>query len=385
MQKDYTSWYYENIILPEFAKLTKRAKKFNVNLELKVIDTFTKLEESGFYHWNGDPIMNAVEMVTVELTGADMVINGWTVIARIEHESVGNIVMTYKEIPESYREDTKGHCDHCHSNRFRKTTYVLENEAEELKQVGKSCLKDFFATDPASILFKESCSSFLDDEESSYGGGHHSRVWDIEESLQVFVMIIRRHGYTSKKKAEEEYRTSTASYFYDYHDDLLHNKSEWEKHFEFPTEDDKKLASDVLNWIKTNDIDTDYMKNLKAIVSNDYTKGKYLGYIGSAIPAYQRALNIEVERRKQSLSQFVGTEGARIEVELTVTKIIGIDSHWGICHLYIMEDQNGNVFKWKSSNAELEQDKIYKLKGTVKAHNTYYGINQTELTRCKLA
>jgi hypothetical protein len=140
----------------------------------------------------------------------------------------------------------------------------------------------------------------------------------------------------------------------------------------------------VLDWLKTNEITTDYIKNLKSIVSNDYTKGKYLGYLGSAIPAYQRALNIEVERRKQSLSQFVGAEGARIEVEVTVTKVIGIDSQWGTCHLYIMEDQNGNVFKWKSSSADLDQEKTYKLKGTVKGHNAYYGVNQTELTRCKI-
>jgi hypothetical protein len=45
----------------------------------------------------------------------------------------------------------------------------------------------------------------------------------------------------------------------------------------------------------------------------------------------------------------------------------------------------GNVLKWFSSrNAGLETGATVKLKGTVKAHETYHDLAQTVTTRCNV-
>ena len=48
-------------------------------------------------------------------------------------------------------------------------------------------------------------------------------------------------------------------------------------------------------------------------------------------------------------------------------------------------DENGNVYTWKTSGGIYCDESIdeVELKGTVKAHNEYRGVKQTELTRCK--
>ncbi len=47
-----------------------------------------------------------------------------------------------------------------------------------------------------------------------------------------------------------------------------------------------------------------------------------------------------------------------------------------------MVDEAGNIFVWKTGNWIEEESFI--ITGTVKKHEEFHGIKQTELTRCRI-
>ena len=85
-----------------------------------------------------------VRYVLVEAEGVAE-INGWKFIASVEHTPKGNIIRQACgiEVPERYYTGEPV-CEHCHSNRIRKDTFIVMNEETgEFKQVGRSCLADY--------------------------------------------------------------------------------------------------------------------------------------------------------------------------------------------------------------------------------------------------
>lgn len=388
MIRNYPKWKYEYVTLPLFAKLQKKAKKFNVTLELKVLEEYWENIGKNFH-------TEMVEYVKVEITGADLGIAGWQVVARIEHLEQGNIINAYSEMPEVYREN-KGSCDHCHTNRTRSVTYILKNEFEEYKQVGKTCLKDFFAMDPGVILFKESIYKEMDEEDNRdfYG---KSAGFEVEEIMQASAMIIRRHGYLSKAKSQElQANFCTRDYLFRFFspDISEHDRKFRQEMFENCTEQDIELAAKVTEWFKELVPVNDYQENLKVIFAGKYCKEKHWGYLVSAIPFYQRQMGIEFEKKYRPESNFQGEIGKRLEFQVKLIKHLVWDSDFGTTHFYIMEDLTGNLLTWKSSRYiyefhddrtnEIKQEVMFKLKGTVKAHTVYKDRKQTELSRCKV-
>lgn len=93
---------------------------------------------------------------------------------------------------------------------------------------------------------------------------------------------------------------------------------------------------------------------------------------------------------EESESNFFGNIGDKCEVTLTYVKSNGFESTYGyrttIKYFHIFKDENGNVFIWKTTNSlyKVEPNTVITLKGTIKEHNVYKGIKQTELTRCKV-
>lgn len=81
-------------------------------------------------------------------------------------------------------------------------------------------------------------------------------------------------------------------------------------------------------------------------------------------------------------SQHVGTIGARIELTLTVNKVFSFDSMYGMTHINICKDADGNVIVYKGSNS-FEEGETVRVKATVKAHEERDGVAQTLIARPK--
>lgn len=80
-------------------------------------------------------------------------------------------------------------------------------------------------------------------------------------------------------------------------------------------------------------------------------------------------------------SEFVGGIGERLDLALTVKKVVQLEGAYP-SNMHIMEDDDGNVFVWTTSSKRLTEELVYTMRGTVKDHRVYRNVNQTILTRC---
>ena len=84
-------------------------------------------------------------------------------------------------------------------------------------------------------------------------------------------------------------------------------------------------------------------------------------------------------------SQFQGAVGERLDLELLVTKVIELpNDYFGSSKMHIFQDADDNIYTWTTTAKTLTEGENYTLRGTVKEHKKYKGVNQTVLTRCAI-
>jgi hypothetical protein len=83
-------------------------------------------------------------------------------------------------------------------------------------------------------------------------------------------------------------------------------------------------------------------------------------------------------------ANFVGKVGERLELELLVNKISSIEGAYGLSNIHLMEDKDKNVFVWTTTAKKLIEGNLYKMRGSIKEHRNYKGVNQTILSRCTI-
>lgn len=83
-----------------------------------------------------------------------------------------------------------------------------------------------------------------------------------------------------------------------------------------------------------------------------------------------------------SSSQFVGKIGERLDLVLTVERVVNLDNYFGSSQMHIMHDEEGNVFVWTTSARSWAEGSQRLVRGTVKDHKVYRNECQTWLTRC---
>lgn len=86
---------------------------------------------------------------------------------------------------------------------------------------------------------------------------------------------------------------------------------------------------------------------------------------------------------EKSNSKFQGVVGERLDLVITVTRVIHGENYFGNYALHEMVDNAGNIYVWKTSSNDWEAGTIKHIKGTVKEHKTYKNADKTILTRCQ--
>lgn len=81
-------------------------------------------------------------------------------------------------------------------------------------------------------------------------------------------------------------------------------------------------------------------------------------------------------------SEYQGEVGDRLELFVTVTRVIPMDSAYGTANMHIMRDDDNNCYVWITTAKCLDENSKYEVKGKVKAHKSYKNTRQTILTRC---
>lgn len=335
--------------------------------------------------------------------------NGWRFVATIDHHAEGNVIRAYDTeltIPDKYK-SCGPTCEHCNKIRSRKDTYLIYNEEnQEFKQVGKSCLQEFTnGLSAENITFF--CSIYEKMEDGyEYSGPSSNRYIAVESILPYAFECYKHWGYQKSINSIEGdvpvgYR-STSSRVVDYYyinrafakdRERLHQEMDevgFDANSEFAVENTKA----ALEWIRNEKDDTsEYIRNLHVICSDDYTDYRSLGFVVSLTTAYMRHIDklAAYEKKQKALeetrkaSQHVGQEGQRLTVNCTSFECKSSwDGYYGMTYLYQFKDADENIYIWYASNPVSDEERIVSVVGTVKQHSEFNGIKQTVLTRCKV-
>jgi hypothetical protein len=384
-------------------KFNKRAKKLNVN-PLKISfdneQMFPMSIDVGKDSF-GHPISKEIQVKHIDAT-VDYeipIIEGWELISNFDanQDSDGNIVVftstvPNKELPEKFMEKSEIHCDHCGHIRFRKKSFLLRNvESNEYKEVGSTCIKDFFGWNPKGFLFAATWNypgmfsfDMPKDLDSFRSYGYDTGV-DFDKFMTMTSAVIRKHGWVSRALAKQKDLVSTAC-------EVGHQLFEKpkEKHKISPDDNDKKIAAATIAWFTELDAgNNDYFHNCKKVVKLSFVPFKMEGVAASMIQTYNREtfrgeekVRLKAENKE---SDFFGKLNDRIKG--LVVKVVykqHIESDFGISTLYIfVNEETGNKFKtfYSGSKWELGKNDMVVITGTIKKHDEYKGEKSTMLNR----
>ena len=413
-----------NKFLEDVEKINKRAAKYKFpKVELQVIDK-KELPEYRQFDSKSSTRTATGRYLTwyfVKVVSPPPILDGWKFVARIDHESFGNIIVKspqskYKGSLTQEYGDKAPKCDHCKTIRDRKATFVIEKDGK-IQTVGRSCLKDYVTGDPyAFIQYADTLSWLLgalleennrgesDDFGSSRGGIGR---YNIADALAYMYQTAKKVGYVSKKKENESRdefgqaaNPSTVSVYIE----MMNDPKKRPKDTDESIEERKKLGEEILSWGRQNvpemyqrELDkggnyADYYGNLSTLLKgsegNATIEEKHLALLGSVIGLYLRWQdNQEKEKVNKSndSSQWIGEVGEKLKgFDANVISVRPYRSDYGISHRVNLQDDNGNNFTWWSKDPSLaDGDRIKIEVATVKKHDDFKGIKSTTLLRVK--
>ena len=338
--------------------------------------------------------------------------NGWRFVATLDHHAEGNVIRAYDTeltIPDRYK--TCGPtCEHCNKIRSRKDTYLIYNEENnEFKQVGKACLQEFTnGLSAENVAFF--CSIYEKMEGAgSYSGMSYNRYIEVSDILRYAFECYNHWGYQKSRNSLEDegvtapynYRSTkdrVTDYYYIKRQPLkvqeqLQTEMD-EVGFSINSEYAVSTTEAALEWIRgIENPDSEYIRNLKVICSDECTDWRSLGILVSLTVAYDRHLGKVAEYEKKQKAQeeekesseHVGNIGEKLEVNCTSFELKSSwDGRFGMTYLYKFTDESGNIYIWYASSPVADADLVTKVKGTVKDHSEFQSVKQTVLTRCRV-
>lgn len=331
-------------------------------------------------------------MVEVEVFGPRPRFDGWTFVGRLDFTSAAPAVLRMmvpgERCPDAFYDVEPGRCDHCHASRQRKDSFLVRHDDGRVLVVGRQCLADFLGHQaPETIAALATCvldvfAAATDAERDGYGGVD---VWEPATVLAIACYSVRTTGW-APSQSDLSTRDAVSMMLTPAREPA---ESERLRALREITDGDRAKAAAILEWSQGATPDSDYLHNVKAVLSNGIVY-RTLGIAVSAVVAYDRAMEREIARKhresgRDGCSTHVGKAGDRVEFDGEVLAVRYSDSAWGTTTIVKLRDDGGNVFTWFASNMpEVETGARVRVKGTVKKHEIYRNEHQTVLTRCKL-
>ena len=345
------------------------------------------------------PAESLGDNVTIDCSEVDVEgryhINGWSFVGTIEHASPSNIIrladFNFSErIPDKYR--TAGRdCEHCHIRRDRNDTYLVYNEDEdEFKQVGRTCLKGYTngldaeaCANLASVMHEiERLNNEIENDEldADYIRQNHAAYigYPMEKARKQAYKYVQSNGYIPGRTGQ------------DFAIALSDNHG-------LPQASDAEIQA-VTDWLENSE-PNDYLRNALAAWSKGQYKSRDAGLITSAVSSFfkwqeREAARIAREAEIQAANasrenSFAGNVGDEVTFTIREFRVIywrtgGPRFNAGEYPVYRILGTDNRVYIWGSSSG-IEINVGDKLKGKVKKQITRPdGELQTEVTRCKI-
>ena len=316
----------------------------------------------------------------IEINHQPLVISGWKIIAKTEMLDKENSLVFpfYNKQIDLSKYNHRHVCDHCHTKRYRKITYILKHEqTNEIKQVGSTCVKDFTGINPNNI-FK--MLEYVKELDSIANGSYQPYLlgFEVKEYLARAIHHIKRNGFVSRSLGTYK-KPSTA--------DVIKSSLVQGDDSIKPTEDDYVLATEIIDFFKTfNKIKTSYFQNLKAIANAGFITWNRDGYVASMYTTYLKLQEKSKEKKEQLISNWVGQVGEKIQnINVRFINANGFSSYYGWTNIYNFQDEKGNKFTYFSTrDLDFEEnDELTIVSAIVKNHKEYKNTKQTIITRCK--
>lgn len=365
------------VVQGRIAKMNKKAEKLGLSgIDVSMIERNVQIKQVV----NGRTVVMVKSVIDMNLSAEVLKYGNYEHIATLDH-TVGDMPMVKtvpnKMMPIKYQSAGSG-CDHCGISRKRNNTFIFKDD-DDYKQVGSTCLKEFFGIDPIADL--NWFADLYDFDDDDYVGGGSGAEFTNTTVLSFALAVVNVYGYVSGKSAKES-------------GDMLSTADRvrlmigargvadvWEN-----AEKLEVFAEELIKWgLSHYTDDSDYAHNMRIILDRGHTGSKYYGYLVSVISAYNNANVKALKAGVVSTNEFIGAVGDKILVDVIVDKVIPVDGTYGTTYINLMTEANtGNSLVWFSSNYVLDGGDTVKLKGTIKALNERDGTNQTILTRCKV-
>lgn len=303
--------------------------------------------------------------------------NGWTVRAKVEHGDKGNIVTVfggYKANPAWYT--AAPNCDHCQTNRYRGVTFFVEHEDGSVRQVGRTCLKEYTGISPATAAMWAEVQDLVDRgvdcTREEWDAWHPAPMYEVLGILAHAADEVREFGYRRSSEPDST------------RDRVLGRVLSGEQ----PSEAGLAEAREVMDWLTAMEPDdaSDLERNCITLALSGYAKRNHIGMLAYMPVGHRRKIERQAQQEAAvARSEYVGEVGQRITLKAaTVALLSSWDGYYGTTWLYKFVDESGNVFIWKSSRPFTAEDGAT-IRATVKDHNERDGVKQTIVTRCCLA
>jgi hypothetical protein len=342
------------------------------------------------------------------------------------------------DLPEEFdANDTT--CDHCGTKRSRNKSFLIQNEEGEWKRVGGDCVKKFLGVNPESFFKLVQAFRDFQNTESAYDeDGNHiattyqRRAWnpelqavDIDKLISITGVQIDMDGeyiknewkeietgrgyggrvYTQMVRANQGESTSDnvkATYWlmesplysesqYDIDEELV---EEVYKYWNSIEVEGRTVTEERWNF-DTNEYEDvevtyysgydDFMKDVK---SYGQKKRIRIMDINKIIPVINSYFQYKA-KQTEPVSEFVGTVGEKVNMELTVTGVSGFNGAYGWTNVYKMVDANNNqVTKFGTINTKflvsgntIEEGSVLRFNAEIKKHEEFRGKKQTTIGR----
>lgn len=339
---------------------------------------------------------------------------GWTFVAKIDHEEGGNLVHVMKDqvLPDQYK-NLAPYCIHCNSKRKRTSTFMLQSDEGKVVQVGSSCLRDFLGYgNPAAWAEYATMMDQLWEEgwTAARGGPQEAdEAFALEPYLWFVFEAVQELGFVASKGGEKGEPPTWKVASQTCQEWLKANKDPKKE----PKAEIKSEVAEALAWIRSATPDSDYIANLQVAAKGTFVKRKTRGLLASLPKAWQH--HIESGNRQKPAGQFqpsrafVGTIGEKTLLELRFERTASFQvPSYGYynrgettMYMHVFRDKDDNAVVWKSSHRRLpapdQRDGVWfkgsfrddpnpgdpiTLECTIKDHSFYRDEHQTIVTRC---
>lgn len=345
---------------------------------------------------------------------APVILAGWEFCGTIDHAASEdgqplNILRAVPSfagsLPVAYRTNAPT-CDHCHTSRRRRETFVVRHEGGELRRIGRQCIRDYLGHESAESIL--SAARYLADAraacEEGEGGSCGSGEWRYSpmDVLSWAATAIRTEGWLSKAQARDRDCDPTAAHVSRWLSWPMRPHSPKETPPPEQTERDGADATDALGWARdiNPDTDSDYLHNVRVILSQGSVGPAEMGIAVSAMAVYLRERDQAIARRVwlSKPSTYLANVGQRFggkkktdlpAIEANVMRRHSFEGDFGVTTILSLQTDDGNDLLWFASGEQPDDIQVGRrvsVVGSVKAHkpDPKTGRPTTHLTRASL-